>query len=100
MCDVCVQIFGEAEPSEYLFRVDLFILSRLEHVKVSLKPPTAGTRVICIDGGGVRGAVALESLTCLQKAVGPECPLQGMFDIAFGTSSGMYIWENPRCMSC
>ena len=55
---------------------------------VQLKPPTAGIRVMSIDGGGVRGIVPLEFLDLLQRSLGPECPLQDFFDLAFGTSAG------------
>ena len=94
MCDVCVQIFDKTESSEYLFCVDFCILCCLDHVKVLLKSSMTETRVICIDREEVCDAVALKSLTCLQKAVELKCSLQRMFNIIFETSSDMYIWEN------
>ncbi|KAL8939686.1 MAG: hypothetical protein Q9216_003226 [Gyalolechia sp. 2 TL-2023] len=60
-------------------------------VKVRLKPPTAGVRILSIDGGGVRGVVPLESLSLLQNQLGPDLPLDSLFDQAFGTSSGGLI---------
>ena len=56
--------------------------------KVRIKPPTAGVRILSIDGGGVRGIVPLEFLNLLQVEVGSEIPLESLFDQVFGTSSG------------
>ncbi|KAL8642303.1 MAG: hypothetical protein Q9228_000981, partial [Teloschistes exilis] len=53
-------------------------------LSVILKPPTAGIRILSIDGGGVRGAVPLEFLSVLQELLGDECAIQDLFDLAFG----------------
>ncbi|PPJ55138.1 hypothetical protein CBER1_09959 [Cercospora berteroae] len=58
---------------------------------VFLKPPTAGVRVISIDGGGVRGVVPLEFLRFLQNSFGSDCTIQEFFDLACGTSAGGLI---------
>ena len=55
---------------------------------VRLKPPTAGIRILSIDGGGVRGIIPLESLSLLQQLLGPDCPIQELVDLGFGTSAG------------
>jgi patatin-like phospholipase/acyl hydrolase len=57
---------------------------------VSLKPPTAGVRIMSIDGGGTRGVLPLQHMLLLQEAVG-DCPLNELFDLAVGTSSGASI---------
>ena len=57
--------------------------------KISLKPPTAGIRVLCIDGGGIRGVVPLLALREVEKAIGLPCKLQEHFDLVVGTSSGI-----------
>lgn len=44
--------------------------------------------MLSIDGGGTRGVIPLEHLRLLQDALGPDCALQDMFDLAVGTSSG------------
>ena len=62
-----------------------------------LKPPTAGVRILCIDGGGIRGVIPLEFLGLLQGDIGPECPIQDFFDMAFGTSSGNCIHISVDC---
>ncbi len=68
-------------------------------LEVTLKPPTAGVRVLTIDGGGVRGVVPLEFLRILQDTIGPECPVQDLFDLAFGTSSGKFTRVNACTLS-
>lgn len=53
-----------------------------------IKPPTAGPRILSIDGGGIRGVVILEFFRLLQELLGSAIPLRELFDQAFGTSSG------------
>lgn len=89
ICDVCVQIFGhKLFNAEYQFQVDQCLLCQSGTLEVILKPPTAGVRILSIDGGGIRGVVPLEFLGMLQDLVGLDCPIQNLFDLAFGTSSG------------
>lgn len=42
---------------------------------VHLKPPTAGVRILSVDGGGIRGIVPLEFLELLQRSFGDDCSL-------------------------
>ena len=57
-----------------------------------MKPPTAGVRLLSIDGGGVRGVLPLQALGNLEatfnRLTGLEGPIQQHFDLALGTSSG------------
>ena len=52
------------------------------------KSPTAGVRILSIDGGGIGGVIPLEVLKILQNLIGRTL-LQDLFDEAFGTSSSM-----------
>ena len=89
VCETCIQTFGRVETAaEYIYRLDSCLLCHSGSIRVTLRPPTAGLRVLSIDGGGVRGVVPLEFLSLLQEAVGPTCKIQELFDLAFGTSSG------------
>jgi len=88
LCDVCVRSFGRPVlEAEYSYMLDC-ILCSFGTLQAALKPPTAGTRILSIDGGGVRGVIPLEFLGILQETIGPDCPIQDLFDLAFGTSSG------------
>lgn len=54
-------------------------------------PPTAGARVLSLDGGGVRGVIPLIFLSHLQSLLSQlECPIQEFFDFVCGTSAGTY----------
>jgi hypothetical protein len=47
--------------------------------------------VLGIDGGGVRGVIPIQSLLLLEQKLAPYLPgfpIQDLFDVAFGTSSG------------
>ena len=89
LCDVCVQLFGSIRPSVgHQYRVQDCPLCGGGSLVVALKTPTAGIRVLAIDGGGIRGVIPLEFLSKLQNIIGPECAVQDLFDLAFGTSSG------------
>jgi len=54
----------------------------------SLKPVTAGYRLLSLDGGGTRAVIALEELRLLQESLGPLCRVQDFFNMVMGTSSG------------
>ena len=89
VCNTCVRIFGRPVlGSEYTYEFEGCPLCSSGWLTVALKPPTAGVRILSIDGGGIRGVVPLEYLGILQHVVGPDCPIRDLFDIAFGTSSG------------
>lgn len=89
ICDICLRIFGQPiSPRGYQFVLHRCILCSSGTITAGFKPPTAGIRILSIDGGGVRGVVPLTFLELLQKTIGPQPPLQDLFDLAFGTSSG------------
>lgn len=91
ICEVCVRIFGNPlSGNEFCYMVSSCILC-VKKVSLStrLKPPTAGARILTIDGGGIRGVIPLEFLRLLQDLLGFDLCLQDFFEQAFGTSSGM-----------
>ena len=93
MCDRCVRGFGSAhQTNEHCFEMQYCILCQDRcHLEVRLKPPTAGVRILSVDGGGVRGVIPLETLRILQSLLGNNCLVQDFFDLAFGTSAGKYF---------
>lgn len=56
----------------------------------SISPPTAGARILSLDGGGIRGIILL---VMLQKLEGRLCgfglPIRSFFDFVCGTSAGI-----------
>ncbi|KAL9049151.1 MAG: hypothetical protein Q9162_007370 [Coniocarpon cinnabarinum] len=73
---------------------------------IARKPPLAGVRVLCLDGGGMRGIVDLEVLRMLQHTLGDRIPIQEFFDLIVGTSTGGIIalglgaerWSISECI--
>ena len=58
---------------------------------IKFKHKGAGTRTLCLDGGGIRGIVELEVLRATEQAIGGEIPVQAFFDLIVGTSTGGII---------
>jgi hypothetical protein len=90
-CDVCPCIFGvPRQEMEYSYRMTQCILcQRVGELKVRIKPPTAGSRLLVLDGGGVRGALTLQILKALDEYRRLPYPIYDEFDLALGTSTGM-----------
>lgn len=89
ICNVCVRIFGDEMPLvECQYRVGTCLLCRLGTCMVRLKPPSAGERLLALDGGGTRGVILLDILAIMQNMLGNEVYIQDLFDVAFGTSVG------------
>ncbi|QDS72494.1 hypothetical protein FKW77_010061 [Venturia effusa] len=55
------------------------------------KPKNAGVRLMALDGGGIRGIIELCILKRVVDAVGHNIPIQELFDLAIGTSTGGII---------
>lgn len=91
ICDHCAKTYGEARTTEeytFIFRTCIVCGSGTD-LLIRLKPPTAGIRIISVDGGGIRGIIPLEFLHLLQRSFGNSCRIQDLFDLALGTSAGM-----------
>ena len=90
VCDICVILFGlPVAQKEYHYDIEACILCCTKgRLVAKVKPPTAGARILSIDGGGVRGVIPLEFLGLLQRFLGSDLVLQDLFEQAFGTSSG------------
>ena len=97
-CDACLKIFGiETSIYEYRFEIPscLLCVDRGSVIGKTL-PPTSGVRALTIDGGGICGVIPLEFLRLLQRILGPTIPIQDLFDVVFGTSSGKHSPEILR----
>jgi hypothetical protein len=114
MCEICIQVFGCSVAESYIFTLDQCPLcgarTEFSGFKTHIKPPTAGIRVLSIDGGGIRGVVPLSTLRELEQTIsrlaGLSYPIQENFDLAYGTSSGGLVvfglflngWSVEECM--
>ncbi|ODA75779.1 hypothetical protein RJ55_08725 [Drechmeria coniospora] len=108
-CQVCVRIFYDQDHEDpLLFVVGECVLcgENTGDVRIRMKPDTATTRVLSIDGGGTRGRAPLEFLKALQHYVALPYPVQRNFDVVYGTSSGAMIacalfynaWSVDKCI--
>ncbi|KAI0143270.1 hypothetical protein BJ166DRAFT_87666 [Pestalotiopsis sp. NC0098] len=95
LCLPCVQIYG-TKTSKTTLEISRCPL----HTKdvlcsppwvINTKPAHAGTRTLCLDGGGIRGIVQLTVLREMEKILGPELPLQLFFDLIVGSNTGGLI---------
>lgn len=90
ICNICARIFGLPDiTNDFQYIIQSCLICGPETTTILLKPPTSGVRILTVDGGGVRGVVPLEFLSIIQGLLGPDCAIQDMFDLAFGTSSGV-----------
>ena len=101
LCERCIQIFKKRiSPEQYIYSMPTSPLCGNETVsfRAHMKPPTAGVRLLSIDGGGVRGVLPLKALGNLEatfnRLAGPSGPIQEHFNIALGTSSGKSLSQN------
>lgn len=58
---------------------------------VDLKPPTAGARLLVLDGGGIRGIFTILAIQALEAVRKLPYPIYDDFDLAIGTSSGTSV---------
>ena len=79
LCAACVQSYGKTsskcvvEMSYCPMHMDDTRLN-YPHI-IKFKHKGAGTRVLCLDGGGIRGIVALEVLRAIEQDLGGEIPV-------------------------
>ncbi|KAI9656458.1 MAG: hypothetical protein M1821_004664 [Bathelium mastoideum] len=108
MCENCVKVFGEQSPGDpWLLGMRQCLLcdSAAGETKVRIHPPTAGVGILCIDGGGVRGVLPLKFMQILHERIALPLPIQRLFKVVFGVSSGglialaLYIngWSLDEC---
>jgi predicted acylesterase/phospholipase RssA len=65
--------------------------TRKPEPKFTPLPVGANPRILCLDGGGIRGIVQLEILHCIEHALGDHIPAQAFFDLIVGTGTGGLI---------
>lgn len=90
LCDDCVRMLGsQIEEREYSYvLMTCPICCTSNKLSVDLKPPTAGARLLVLDGGGVRGIFTILAIRALDAIRKLPYPIYDDFDLAMGTSSG------------
>ncbi|KAI0169236.1 hypothetical protein GGR52DRAFT_581416 [Hypoxylon sp. FL1284] len=95
LCLSCVRTYGSvtSRTTVELKRCPLHVRDIVAEPPwvITMKPPSAGVRVLCLDSGGINGIVQLEVLRVLEKALGPQLPIQLFFDLIVGTGMGGVI---------
>lgn len=110
LCTPCVKAHGTARGRTLteLKECPLHEAEEQFEVKwqVSIKPTEAGIRVLCLDGGGIRGIVELTILQQIEKMLGGSLKIQSFLDLFVGTSTGGIIaiglgsmgWSLSKCV--
>ncbi|KAK0515924.1 hypothetical protein JMJ35_001958 [Cladonia borealis] len=110
LCSPCVRSYGKSKGSGLIEILECPICAREEsgpqQTVIQFKPALAGVRVLCFDGGGIRGIVELEVLKAIEKALPADIPIRSFFDLIVGTSTGGIIalgigvekWSIDECI--
>nr|OQO31369.1 hypothetical protein B0A51_03364 [Rachicladosporium sp. CCFEE 5018] len=95
LCDTCIRSFGTPSyEQKYSYHLPVCLLCGQSDkpATIQLLPPTAGVRVLSLDGGGVKGIIPLTFLDQLEKRLaGFQIPIRDHFDFVCGTSAGGLI---------
>lgn len=93
LCTACVKDFGHRRGQntvEMRFCPLHKSSTTSLNYTIFLKPESGGTRILSMDGGGVRGIIMLLVLTQIEEDLG-GIPVQMFFDLIIGTSTGGII---------
>jgi hypothetical protein len=90
LCTSCVKAYGKVRAANLVEAHQCPLESnptkrRFPPFSIFLKPESAGSRVLVLDGGGIRCAVQLEVLRLLEVELKGRLPLQYFFDLIVGT---------------
>ncbi|ORY59725.1 uncharacterized protein BCR38DRAFT_445344 [Pseudomassariella vexata] len=92
LCLPCIQVYGNrtSRTTIEITRCPLHVRDVIASPPwvIVTKPLHAGARVLCLDGGGIRGIVQLQVLNQMEKILGPDLPIQLFFDLIVGTDTG------------
>ncbi len=95
ICNICVRRLGKpSKEHKHSFVIECCPLCGFvqpkEQRSFTLIPPTAGIRVLCLDGGGVRGVIPLVFMNRIERELGwLGSPVSDLYDYVCGTSAGM-----------
>ncbi|CAI6336998.1 unnamed protein product [Periconia digitata] len=91
-CDACIKTHGTRslfEKNTYIHSACLLCGVSYPNSIFRFVPPTAGIRVLTVDGGGVRGIIPLVFLKHIEQLMHNfDCSIKDYFDYVCGTSAG------------
>ncbi|RPA90945.1 FabD/lysophospholipase-like protein [Choiromyces venosus 120613-1] len=105
LCEGCIRhLASQNIPTIYTMH-SCMLCAETFNCSYQLKPPTAGVRILTLDGGGIRGIIELEILALLQRRLNISLPIRETFDLIVGTSAGGLIalglcankWSVEQC---
>jgi Patatin-like phospholipase len=111
LCTSCVLSFGLVKSKNHV-EIQKCPLEgkdnrtgQFQPVTVFLKPDTAASRILVLDGGGIRSVIQLEILRLLEAEFKGRLSLQYFFDLIVGTGTGGIIalgltthgWSAEKC---
>ncbi|KAK5189220.1 hypothetical protein LTR72_011476 [Exophiala xenobiotica] len=101
LCEECIQDYYPPDIGPYTYCVGICEFCGIDALSVfSCKPVTVEPNIAAIDGGGVRGVVALVLLKRLQAALDTGQPIWEYFDSFIGTSvGGLVVLDHVVCGS-
>jgi hypothetical protein len=95
ICENCIKRFGIQDEDEIaVFQLPKCPLCQRDLIfqrapwEIQLKPENSGVRVLCLDGGGIRGVISCKILELLEDEIGLGIPIHEFFDLIVGTSTG------------
>ncbi|KAI1505709.1 hypothetical protein F5X99DRAFT_215888 [Biscogniauxia marginata] len=95
LCMSCIEIYGTrtSRTTIEISRCPLHVRDPIVNTPyvITTKPRYAGSRTLCLDGGGIRGVVQLQVLREIEMILGPDLPIQLFFDLIVGTDTGGII---------
>ncbi|KAI1427994.1 hypothetical protein F5Y12DRAFT_791152 [Xylaria sp. FL1777] len=94
ICEDCIRRYSRENNGDSIIRITSCPLGcslTKTPWTIRVKPPTAGARILSLDGGGVRGIAELAILIELERQVGMGIRIQELFDLVVGTSTGGII---------
>ncbi|KAK5291044.1 hypothetical protein LTR99_010960 [Exophiala xenobiotica] len=101
LCEECIRNYYPPDIGPYTYCVGICEFCGIDALSVfSCKPVTVEPNIAAIDGGGVRGVVALVLLKRLQAALDTGQPVWEYFDSFIGTSvGGLIVLDHVVCGS-
>ncbi|KAM7186229.1 hypothetical protein V8F33_011927 [Rhypophila sp. PSN 637] len=95
ICEDCIRWHtGPSQSSGCVIGIDSCPLGcqfREPPWMIRVKPIEAQSRILVLDGGGIRGIVELVILSRLMDEIKFDIPIQQLFDLVIGTSTGGII---------